>query len=54
MLLFLIRETGGGGCSLHTEPGEEPISAAQIVIPSCANHHDVISADKLSPIYDDN
>lgn len=26
----------------------------KILIPSCANHHNAISADKLSPIYGDN
>lgn len=29
-------------------------TTVKILIPSCANHHNAISADKLSPIYRDN
>lgn len=60
MFMFVIRQTTG--CNLLTASFKLGWVRNQLVlrrtvkilIPSCANHLNVISADKLSPIYADN
>lgn len=60
MFVFLIRKTKG--CDVVAAHSKLDRARNQlmlrttvkILIPSCANHHDAISADKLGPIYADN
>lgn len=60
MFVLLIRQTKGRDvlaalCKLGWVRNQLVLhTTVQILIPSCANHHNTISADKLSPIYRDN
>lgn len=60
MFVFLIRQTKGRDVlAARSKFGRVrnqlvPRRTVRILIPSCANHHNAISDDKLSPIYGDN
>ena len=60
MFVFLIRQTKGRDVlAASSKLGRVrnqlvPRRTVRILIPSCANHHNAISDDKLSPIYRDN
>lgn len=60
MLVLLIRKTKGRDVlAAHSKLGwvrNQLVlhTTVKILIPSCANHHNAISADKLSLIYRDN
>ena len=60
MFVFLIRQTKGRDVlAARSKLGRVRNQlvlrrTVRILIPSCANHHNAISDDKLSPIYGDN